>query len=58
MGHCHYGPNDGDTNDVCSGIPAVFMKNVINALQWITDCTDMLTDTDIILYVMTAEAIN
>jgi hypothetical protein len=47
MVHCHYGPDDGDINDVCSGIPVVLMKNVINIAQGITDCNDMLTDTDI-----------
>ena len=46
MAHCLYGPTDGDSNDVCSGLPVVLMKSVISASQWITDCNEMLTDTN------------
>jgi hypothetical protein len=46
MAHRHYGPNDEDSNDVCSGLPVVLTKSVINASQWITDCNETLTDTN------------
>jgi len=44
MAHCHYWPTDGNSNDVCSGLPVVFMKIVINTSQLITDYNEMLTD--------------
>jgi len=47
MAHYHYGPTDRDSNYVCSGLPVVLIKGVINASQWITDCNEMLTVTNI-----------
>jgi len=46
MAHRHYWPTVGDSNDVCSGFPVVLMKSVISASQLITDCNEMLTDTN------------